>query len=751
MTRFPRRDTSRSKASLFLVLLTLLLQCVLALPAAAADTLEQFLSEVPPGEIFPGADSYGPPEGDPPAAPVLRGDEQLGYVFLNSDFFNSAGYSGKPIHVLVSVDNDAVIRGAKLVKHSEPIVLVGIPEKKIVDVIDKYVGLDVAAYAAGDVGHDLDIVSGATVTIMVIDDSIIRAAIKLAHSRSLAGLKPSDTGSVGPERIVDMDVSEVKDWETLIGDGSIRHRLITVGELNKAFEESGDPKAAARPAPGAEDDTFIDLYVAQVSVPTIGRSLLGEAEYRNLTARLEENQAAFLVMAQGRYSFKGSGYVRGGIFDRFQIVQGDTSLRFRDRNHKRLRNVAADGAPRFNEVDVFTTPKQAEFDPAQPWRLELLVHRATGPVRKAFLTFDLSYSVPDEYLKTVSPPETEAEPSEAAAPASAEPAGDRGTPLWQRIWRQKTVQIAILVGAIAVLTVAFFFQNWLTRRPRLLDGFRVGFLLFTLFWIGFYANAQLSVVNVMAFFSALITDFHWEFFLADPLIFILWSSVAASLIFWGRGAYCGWLCPFGALQELSNRVAKLIRIPQISVPWSLHERLWPIKYMIFLPLFGVSLYSLSLAEQLAEIEPFKTAIILKFLRAWPFVLYAVGLLAVGLFIERFYCRYLCALGAALAIPGRMRTFEWLRRYKECGSPCQRCANECMVQSIHPEGHINPNECLYCLHCQVLYHDDQRCPVMIQKRLKRERRRALSGEGPAAQKTAPKAPRKAEPASAEPSQ
>src|SRR5699024_1046815 len=142
--------------------------------------------------------------------------------------------------------------------------------------------------------------------------------------------------------------------------------------------------------------------------------------------------------------------------------------------------------------------------------------------------------------------------------------------------------------------------------------------------------------------------------LMDPLVFIQWFAVAASLTFWGRGAYCGWLCPFGALQELSNQIARAFKVPQWTLPWSLHERLWPIKYMMFLGLFGVSLYSVSLSEQLAEVEPFKTAIILKFLRDWPFVVYALVLLVIGLVIERFYCRYLCPLGAALAIPARIR-------------------------------------------------------------------------------------------------
>ena len=175
---------------------------------------------------------------------------------------------------------------------------------------------------------------------------------------------------------------------------------------------------------------------------------------------------------------------------------------------------------------------------------------------------------------------------------------------------------------------------------------RRAYLTFTLAWLGWYANAQLSVVNVLTFTNSLLTDFNWEFFLAAPLVFVLWGSVAAALLFWGRGPFCGWLCPFGALQELTNTVAQWLKVPQITVPWGLHERLWPIKYMIFLGLFGLSLYSIALAEVVAEVEPFKTAIILKFARDWPFVVYALALLAAGLFIERFFCRYLCPLGAA---------------------------------------------------------------------------------------------------------
>ena len=128
---------------------------------------------------------------------------------------------------------------------------------------------------------------------------------------------------------------------------------------------------------------------------------------------------------------------------------------------------------------------------------------------------------------------------------------------------------------------------------------------------------------------------------------MLWGFVALGLLFWGRGAYCGWLCPFGALQELTNRLACLARIPQWRLPFGLHERLWPIKYVIFLALFALFLQDPAEAVRGAEVEPFKTAIILKFDRAWPYVLFALAMLAPGLFIERFYCRYVCPLGALL--------------------------------------------------------------------------------------------------------
>ena len=680
-------------------------------PAAAKGRLDEFLPKLTPADIDPAADAFGPIAGDPPMAPLLQHGTVVGYAFLNADVVDSTGYSGKPICIVVGLDRDAKITGAKLVEHHEPIFLIGVPPTKIEQFIAGYVGRKVLARDALERGP-VDIISGATVSSMVIGDSIMRASIKIAELRHLGGATLPVAAAAGQRKIDPTKTGIEPSLAAMLDDGSVRRLKLTNHEINEVFAHAGDPAAAAHPETGPADAPLVDLYVALASVPTIGRSLLGDAEYANLEKRLKPGQQAIVIAGNGPYSFRGSGYVRGGIFDRIEVIQGETSIRFRDRNYERVGSIALKDAPDFPEIGLFVTPDGVHLDPAQPWRLQLLVQRSTGAMSKAFVTVHASYATPDKYLT-------------AAAPQASAPAEEAGPPLWQRVWRARIFDIGVLLAAIGALTGIFFFQDLLVKRPVLYERIRLSYLAFTLLWLGWYEHAQISVVNVFTFFNALRGNFRWDYFLVDPMVFILWCSVAVALLFWGRGAFCGWLCPFGALQEWMNRIARWCRIPQLKLPFGVHQRLWPVKYMIFLGLFGVSLGSLSLAEKLSEIEPFKTAIILHFARDWWFVLLALALLAPGLFIERFYCRYMCPLGGALAIPGRMRMFDWLRRYRECGSPCQRCAVECPVQAIHPEGQINPNECIQCLNCQVLYHHDQKCPVMIQKRLKRERRLALS--------------------------
>src|SRR5690242_9215910 len=152
-------------------------------PALAACHLQDYLAKAAPSEFFAGSDRFGALQGDPPIAPVYRGDELQGFVYLNSDFANAIGYSGKPINVLVGIDQKGVIGGIKLVEHKEPIFLIGIPEKRILSAINSLVGKNITPVASGaENPPQIDIVSGATVTSLVIGDSVVRSAVRLIRS-----------------------------------------------------------------------------------------------------------------------------------------------------------------------------------------------------------------------------------------------------------------------------------------------------------------------------------------------------------------------------------------------------------------------------------------------------------------------------------------------------------------------------------------------------------------------------------------
>lgn len=650
---------------------------------------------------FPQAQQIGAFEGEPNAAEVLDASgNKLGYLFRTNLIEPIPAYSGKPIDTLVGIDMEGHIRGARVIEHHEPILLVGIPESRLDDFADQYAGKSVRdriRVGSGSLaGHvNVDAIAGATVTVVVINDAIMRSAQKVAISRGL--IEETEEAQMPPASVV-MDNYQAQNWITLLGDGSIRSRIVSRGEVDDAFAKTV-AENIDKATPGERDDMFAELYYTLLNPPTIGQNLLGESQYRWLMDQLGENEYAVAILGNG-YSFKGSGYVRGGIFDRVQLQQNNRPIAFRDSDYIRLDDLGLTDVPKFQEMAIFIIRAEHEFDPGTPWQLELLVRRQTGPLDSLFSMFTADYFTPEQYL---SRPE----------PVAVEAYEDK--PLWMTLWDDRGWRIGILAAGLAVLVVILLLQDVLVRRPQWLKWIRWSFQLYTVVFIGWYALAQLSVVNVLALGNAVIDGFRWETFLMDPMLFILWSFVAVTLLLWGRGVYCGWLCPFGALQELINDIGVKLGIKQWALPFALNQRLWVLKYVILFVLFGVSLHSLALSERMAEVEPFKTVFLLHFVRDWGFVLYAVAMLGVSLVSRKWYCRYICPLGAALAIPGRLRLFDWLRRRPECGKPCKVCANECEVQAIHPDGRIDGNECHYCLDCQVTYEDQHKCPPLVARR------------------------------------
>jgi NosR/NirI family transcriptional regulator, nitrous oxide reductase regulator len=303
-------------------------------------------------------------------------------------------------------------------------------------------------------------------------------------------------------------------------------------------------------------------------------------------------------------------------------------------------------------------------------------------------------------------------------------------PAWIKAWSDSRTNVAIEAALLGLLTLIFAVQTKLVQSRRAHRIIRNSFLLFVVVWEGWIAGGQLSILNVINYMEAPFRHFEVGFYLAEPLIVMIVIYTAISLVLLGRGVFCGWLCPFGALQELLAQLSRFIGLPQWNPPEPAQRYLWLGKYVSAALVLGLAAISIDIGSRVAEVEPFNTAITSHFTRAWPYVLYACALLTIGLFTERAYCRFLCPLGGVLALADRLHLVDLLKRRPQCGSPCHLCKNSCPVKAISVTGKIKMAECFQCLDCQVNYFDDHRCPPLAAIRKRTQRARSETASVPA---------------------
>lgn len=137
-----------------------------------------------------------------------------------------------------------------------------------------------------------------------------------------------------------------------------------------------------------------------------------------------------------------------------------------------------------------------------------------------------------------------------------------------------------------------------------------------------------------------------------------------------------------------------------------------IKYLILALLATMTLFAPAALDTWIEIEPFKTEVTTFFVREWYFVTYALLWLLLGMFVFRGFCRYVCPLGAFMAIGGLLRLRDWIPRRQECGTRCQLCAMRCQYNAIETSGRIAYDECFQCLDCVTIYADANTCPPLL---------------------------------------
>jgi NosR/NirI family nitrous oxide reductase transcriptional regulator len=306
--------------------------------------------------------------------------------------------------------------------------------------------------------------------------------------------------------------------------------------------------------------------------------------------------------------------VRGGIYDRVQLRQGLDTFTFRDLDYQNLYGLEAIGAPAYNESAIFIV-RSGAFSGAYPWKLVMLgnrVDRATGT--RSFASFEAKYWVPAWSLQ-------------GGRPEVQEP-----PPAWLKVWKAKAPEIALFGLLLALVATAYAFRDQMTKRATRknkwpVNIFKYSAWILSIAFVGFGVMAQPSITQVLTWFHALLFKWEWALFLSDPFIFLFWVFIIVTVFVWGRGLFCGWLCPFGSLSELIYKVAGAIGLKrfQRALPKRLHDKLKWVKYGVFFGLLAVSMFSMTTAEMLAEVEPFKTTFLVGwFQRSWPYTLFAAG-------------------------------------------------------------------------------------------------------------------------------
>jgi NosR/NirI family nitrous oxide reductase transcriptional regulator len=611
-------------------------------------------------------------------------------VFLSTDIVDIPAYSGKPVITLIGMDTKGIFTGAKVLRHSEPILLLGIPEAELTKFIKQYLGKFVGSKMGIGKSHEgqgyigLDAISGATVTVISQNQVMVRCGMEIAKQVGI--IKPT----IRPQAKFTA-VADKLSWGEMVKEGSVQHLTVSPDEVGIKG-----------------DGPYLDMYFGYLNTPAVGKSVLGEYGYSGLMSRLKPGEHAIFIIASGMESFKGSGFVRGGIYDRIQVSQEMDTFTFRDLDYLNLYGIEAVGAPAYREAGIFII-RGTSFSGAYPWSLVLLankIDKETGA--KTFTSFDKEYWLPARYLE------------------GGRPKVEHPEPTWLRIWKQKQVEIALFVLFLTITATVYALRDKLVRLSTRKDKRWISipkYIIWTISagFVGFYLMAQPSITQILAWFHSILYHWTWELFLSDPFIFIFWWFIIITVFIWGRGLFCGWLCPYGALTELAYKLGSVIGLKRFQrfLPTAVHDKLKWVKYGVFTVLLAVSLYSMGMAEKMAEVEPFKTTFLVGvWNRSWPYVLFWGALFGISMFTERPFCKYLCPLGAGLAIPSTFRFFG-IKRKKECET-CTACAVGCGSLAIDKQGRIDQRECLQCLDCMVMYYDSHACPPLSQERKRREK-------------------------------
>lgn len=645
------------------------------------------------------------------------GGGHVGYVFETEPMAPLPGFAGAPINLLVVLDLEGRFLDVQLIEHNEPIFVSGLGEAPFNAFFEQYKGRSIGdtlvvgtPYGSGSEGSSLvylDGVTKATASVRIAHESILAAALQVAREK-LGGV------STGPPAYPDPDHHEELTWQDVLDQGLVQHHRWSNEEINVAFAdtlwEDDDPEAKDAP-----EETYLDLWVIDLGPKSVARAVLSEDGYDELQNFLEisGSDEPILVIDAGRHGLVSEDFVRNTAPDWISAAQGGYPISMRDADliielHDDLPWQLHDAVD-YGQALILRTDRRLGFDPTQPWTLDVKAVREHGMFQPEVGSIELSIEAQaDERFYAR---------SEAIVPV----------PPWLEALRGRAADLYVLIPLVLLLGLFLTTRLEAFSAHRFFQPMRLSILALVIAFVGFWGQGQLSIVTPLAMIQTGIAGGSYAFLLYDPFSLAIWGAAIFGLLLWGRGLFCGWLCPFGALQEFAAKLGRILRIRQIEPSPTWDKRLKGLKYVVLAGLVGVAVFAPSHVDKAAEVEPFKTAITTFFLREWYYVAYAVFWLLLSMVLFKGFCRYVCPLGALLAIGGLVRRRDWIARRVECGSPCQLCKVKCAYGAIEKSGKVNYSECFQCLDCVTIHESTTQCVPLILA----EKRRAKKAKGFAA--------------------
>lgn len=604
------------------------------------------------------------------------------------------GFSGAPINLFVQIDIEGKFIDAEIISHNEPIFVSGLGQAPFHNFVTQYKGRSlfdtlVVGVPYGDAGQGssfiyLDGVTKATASVRIAHETILAAAFEVAREH-LQGV------ASGPPAKPDMTYEENLAWDDLVAQGIASRRLVINAEVDAAFQGSlwEDDDPIARDAP---QDAYLDLWIIDVGPPSIARAVLSEYSFDELQEfmTISTHDEPVLVIDAGRHGLVGEDFIRNTSPDLITAKQGSFPIAFRDSD---LDVELADGVPG-NTAMILRTDRRLGFDPTQEWELSVRATREHGSFRPEVGTVDFTtaHATDERFFKRETPP--------------------KQRPAWVEALYNRAPDLTLLGFGLTALTALLWFRlNWFAGIGAFTP-VRLTLLAAMTGFVGWWGQGQLSIVTVLGVIRGLWERQSLEFLLYDPFSLLIWAFVIVSFFLWGRALFCGWLCPFGALQEFTHHIGQRLGLPQIRVSSRWNFWLTKIKYGVLAGLVLAAFTNSALTDRLVEVEPFKTAITVYFIRDWYYVLYAAFWLVLSMVLFKGFCRFVCPLGAFMALGGLVRGRNWIARREACGSPCQLCKVKCKYEAIKPSGQISYDECFGCLDCVTIHEDPKQCVPLI---------------------------------------